>query len=259
MSDVQSGETDGQEPHGSRSSMFDDPVVRTMAFAAIGIVLLFLAAVVGALVTGVVEPKDAGPRTAADRDLLIAAEAAKRGGNNGSEWAPYVNALVANGELEKARITLDTARASAEATTTAPELELAEARLELAQDRYAQAVKAAERCMKGFEERQATRLAAGGDTADRARELGIESDYFAAALVKAYGHVGLSEWEEAIAMFDIYIREYPTASDILIDRGNAKVETKDKAGAEADFREALRYVPYDKEAKAGLERIGVSQ
>ena len=77
--------------------------------------------------------------------------------------------------------------------------------------------------------------------------------------MKAQALVELGRWKDAVAAFDIYIRENRTASDILIDRGNAKAELKDKAGAEKDFREALRYVPYDEEAKAGLKRIGVAQ
>src|SRR5574340_1231398 len=232
-----------------RTGMFRDPAVRVMTYLAIGLVILFLAMIVGALATGVVEPKGAGPRTAAERQLLTAAETAARGGATGAEWAPYINALVATGDLQKARVTLDTARASVNATATAPELELAEARLELAQKRYAQAAKAAETAMKGFEARQAARLAAGGNTASRAEELGIEADYYSAALVKAYAHVEAREWEDALTMFDVYIARYPTAADILVDRGNAKVELKDTAGAEKDFREALRFVPYDADAK----------
>jgi tetratricopeptide (TPR) repeat protein len=166
---------------------------------------------------------------------------------------------VATGDLQKARVTLDAARASVAATQTAPELELSEARLEFAQGRYQQAVRAGDAAMKGFEARQATRLAAGGDSASRAEELGIENDYYLAALVKAYSYGEMDQWNDAVEMFDVYITQHPTASDVLIDRGNAKAELKDNTGAEADFREALRFVPYDEEAKAGLERVGAVQ
>jgi Flp pilus assembly protein TadD len=57
----------------------------------------------------------------------------------------------------------------------------------------------------------------------------------------------------------VYIAKHASAADILVDRGNAKIGMGDKAGAEKDFREALRYVPYDEEAKAGLKKIGVAQ
>jgi hypothetical protein len=51
----------------------------------------------------------------------------------------------------------------------------------------------------------------------------------------------------------------PTASDVFVDRGYAKIELKDNAGAEKDFRTALRFVPYDQQAKDGLKKIGVAQ
>jgi tetratricopeptide (TPR) repeat protein len=113
--------------------------------------------------------------------------------------------------------------------------------------------------MKGYEARRAARLAASSDTTSQADYVAIEPDYYDAALVKAFAHVELGQWEDALEIFDLYIAQYPTSADILVDRGNAKAELNDKVGAEKDFREALRFVPYDKEAKAGLERIGAAQ
>ena len=238
------------------AGMFRDPVVRIMAYVALGLVVLFLATVVGAVVTGVLSPD--GARTAAERQLLIAAAAVKAPGAGGETWAPYIDALVANGELRKARVALSRARASV-VSTAAPDLDLAEARLLRAQKRYTQAAEAADKAMKGYAAEQAARVAAGGETATADEQVGLEENYYNAALVKAYAYVDLRRWKSAVGMFDIYISQFPTAADILVDRGNAKAAMKDKAGAEKDFREALRFVPYDKEAKAGLKRIGVAQ
>ena len=58
---------------------------------------------------------------------------------------------------------------------------------------------------------------------------------------------------------DAYIAENPQAADILVDRGEAKIELKDNAGAEADFRAALKFVPDDKRAIAGLAKIGATR
>ena len=113
--------------------------------------------------------------------------------------------------------------------------------------------------MKGYEAEYDARVALGGTTAAAAKSAGYGADYYNAALVKAYALVKLSRWKEAVAAFDIFMKTNPTASDVLIDRGNAKVELKDKAGAEKDFREALRFGPDNPEAKAGLKRIGVAQ
>jgi len=248
-------------PAPSGGGMFRDPVVRVMAYVALGMVILFLATVVGALVTGVVTPNSVrGPRTATERELMIATAALKAAGSRGEAWAPYVDALVAAGDFRAAKVALGRGRASlAETATGAPDLDLAEARLLAAQKRYDQVVGVADRAMKGYEAERDARAAAGSEASSTAKPAVLGENYYNAALVKAYAYVKLRRWKDAVELFDIYIIQYPTASDILIDRGNAKAAMKDKAGAERDFRAALRFVPYDEEAKAGLERIGVAK
>lgn len=243
---------------GPRSSTFRDPVVRIGTYVAIGLVILFLATVVGALVTGVVQPRTGGPRSAAERELLIAAAAAGPGAT-GEAWAPYVDALVANGDLRKARVALEAARASVVATATAPDLDLSEARLLSAEKRYEQATEAADKAMTGYVAERDARVAAAAGTAATAEQAALVDGYYYAALVRAYAYVELRQWKDAVGMFDVYLAQNPTAADILVDRGNAKAGMNDNAGAEKDFREALRFVPYDEEAKAGLKRIGVAQ
>ena len=243
-------------PAPTKAGVFGDPVVRFMAYVAIGLVILFLATTVGAILTGVFSPR--GARSSAERELLIAAAVATAPGATAEAWAPYVNALVSTGNLRKARAVLNRARVSVVATD-APDLDLAEARLLRAQKRYEQAAAMAEKAMKGYESERAARVAASAAATKPADPILLVEDYYNAALVKAYALIELRRWEDAVGMFDLYISRHPSAADILVDRGNAKAGMKDKAGAEKDFREALRFVPYDKDAKAGLKRIGVAQ
>jgi len=260
MSDVEPLASDAPENDAPQvatapsSGIFRDPVVRIMAYAAVGLVILFLATAVSALVTGVLRPNVV--RTAAERQALVASAAVQSGGT-GDAWAPYINALVAAGDLRQAQMTLDRARASVE-TTVAPNLDLAEGRLLTAQKRYEEAAEAAGRAMEGYVAQKEARMAARPETATADPVLLVPS-YYDAALVKAYACVELGRWGDAVEMFDLYIIQYPTAADILVDRGQAKVELGDNAGAEKDFREALRFVPYDQEAKDGLARIGAAQ
>ncbi len=255
-SDAPEGSTPQAAPAPARASMFQDPVVRVMTYVAIGLVVLFLATAVGAILTGVLSSN--GPRTAAERQLLIASAWANAQGARGEAWASYVDALVATGDLREARAVLDRARASV-VSTWVPDLDLSEARLLRAQKRYAEAAEAADKAMEGYVAEQAARVAASGETTSGAGQTEPGENYYNAALVKAYAFVELRRWKDAVGMFDIYISKNLTAADILVDRGNAKVGMKDTAGAEKDFREALRFVPYDKEAKAGLTRIGAAQ
>ncbi len=222
-----------------------DPVVRAMLYAALGLTILFLATVVGVLATGLMAPT--GPRSVAERELLEASARLNAAQATGETWAPYIQALVATGDLSGARLALSQARASVDTTVPLSDLDLAEARLLSARKDYGEAVSFADKAMKGY------KASAPPDS------LSYGADYDNAALVKAYALVELGRLKEAVAAFDIYIDENPTASDVLIDRGNAKARLNDKVGAERDFREALRFVPYDEEAKAGLKRIGVTE
>ena len=60
-------------------------------------------------------------------------------------------------------------------------------------------------------------------------------------------------------MFDVYLKEQPTAADVLVKRGTTKVEVGDEKGAEADFRAALKFIPDYQPALDGLEQIGASK
>jgi len=237
--------------------MFADPAVVRMAYIAAGLVILFLATVVGALATGVLSPT--GPRTARERQLQSAA-AAVSAGARGEAWTPYIDALVATGDLTQARVALGQARASVTGTMPVAGIDLSEARILSAEGRYADAVDMADKAMKGYQAELAAKLAALGGKATTAETTPmIRAGYYDAVLVKAYADVELKRYGDAVKAFDVYIKISPTASDILIDRGYAKIALNDKAGAEKDFREALKYVPYDADAKAGLKKIGVAQ
>ena len=242
-------------PSSRKRGLLADPVVRTMVYISLGLVILFLTTVVGVLVTGVAAPT--GPRSVAERQVLMALGSGQA--RAGAASAPYINALIAAGNLPAARVALSQARGSVSATTPVSDLDLSEARLLSADKQYENAVSLADKAMKGYKAKHDALVAKGGTTAEKAKSFGYGPDYYDAALVKAYALVELGRWKDAVAAFDIFISVNPTASDILIDRGNAKVELKDKAGAEKDFREALRFVPYDEEAKAGLKKIGVAQ
>jgi tetratricopeptide (TPR) repeat protein len=236
--------------------LFADPVVRFMVYASVGLVVLYLAAVVGVLGTGVTA--HTSPRTAAERELMLAS-ARITPETKGDAWAPYINTLIATGDYTGARATLVQARASAAATASVPGLDLAEARLAHATGDDDAAVVLADKAMKSYQATFDARVAKAKAEGTELSAVTPGENYYDAALLKAYALEKLGRWKDAIAMFDTYLKVNRTASDIFIDRGNAKIEVNDKTGAEKDFREALRFVPYDEEAKAGLKKIGVAE
>ncbi|MHB8760921.1 MAG: tetratricopeptide repeat protein [Coriobacteriia bacterium] len=237
------------------TGIFRDKVVRVMAYVAAGLVIAFLVTVVSALFTGVLVPS--GPRTVAEKDVAVAAAAIEAGSTDAAVWGRYMATLIAAEQYSRAQGVIDDARASLDDSATA-EFTIAEARLHYAKGRYEDAVEAAEAAQKQISEQYEAALAGGGERARLARLDGLHANHGAAALIKAYSYEALGEWGKAIEQFDAYLESTPSAADILIDRGLAKIETGDTPGAEADLRAALAFLPDDREALDGLASIGVT-
>lgn len=237
-------------------SMFRDPLVRTMAFIASGLVILFLVTVVSVLVTGITT--SSGPRTQTERQVAVAGAAVKAGSTDPAQWGEYIAALIGNGQYATARDVISRGRASVDDSGTA-DFGLAEARLAAAQKDYEGAIAAADKTMKQADKAYQAKIVAGGTTGRSAKAQGLPENYYDAVLIKAYAYRDLRKWDKAIAMFDLYIGKNPSAADILVDRGNAKIDAGDRAGAEKDFRTALTYVPDSQDALAGLTKIGASK
>lgn len=239
-----------------KQGMAQDPVVRGMALASIGLVILFLSMILGGLLMGVSAPD--GPRTVEERTVIVSRAAVTQGTSDTGLWGTYIAALIDNGDYRVAERTIQEARESMSESTTA-EFTLSEARLFRAQGKYQEAITLADKAMKMIADDVQRRLAAGGPQAQVAKIDGNHENYYEAALLKAYSYQELGQWDEAVESFDVYIGWKRGAADILVDRGNAKVEAGDSEGAEEDFKQALKFIPDSEEAKAGLARIGVSQ
>lgn len=242
-------------PAKRRPGMMQDPVVRRMAFAAAALVVLFLATIVGVLVSGVTTPS--GPRTLAERDAAVSGAAVLQGSTDVSVWGDYIAALIASGQTGRARDVIAQGRESVDDSMTA-EFSLAEARLHVAQKDYDAAIEVAETGKKQIQDEHDAAVAGGGEKAQRARIEGLHENYYLLCILEADAYVELGEWASAIEQYDIYIARNAGAADILVDRGNAKIEIKDIEGAEADFRKALSFIPDDAGALAGLEKIGAA-
>ena len=233
--------------------MMQDPIVRRLIYVAVGLIVASLVMVLGVILSGVTAPT--GPRTLVENELAVAGEAVRSGKASATQWGDYITALVANGRYGQAQGVLDDAKSSIDDSATAV-LAVAEVRLLNAQEDYKASIAVANKAQKDADAAYKRALGAGGQKALTAKLDGLPEEWFVLALLKADAYKALGDWKMVLKELDVYITEYPQAADILIDRGNAKVELKDNAGAEKDFRKALRFVPDDKEALAGLKKIG---
>lgn len=239
-----------------RAGIMADPLVRRMVYASVGLVILFLVAVLSVLATGVIAPT--GPRTLAEKEIAVGRAAVSEGTTDTAVWGGYIAALVNNGDYSRARRVIQDGRASVSESSTA-EFTLGEARLLNAQGDYQGAIEAADEVMTILDADLEARIAAGGLVKDRALISGQHENYFVAALLKAYAYESLGEWEQAIESFDIYIERNKGAADILVDRAEAKIEAGDIEGAEEDYRTSLKFIPDNEEALAGLDKIGAER
>jgi len=240
----------------ARPSIFRDPAVVKMMWVAIGLVVLFLASVLGVVATGLLA--NTGPRTLAEKELAVASQAVQGGTRDAAVWGEYIVGLINTEQYGRAERAIADARSSSNDSATA-EFTLDEARLFAAKDDPQAAIKAADKAMKAIEVAHKKALGASGYVAKAAEVSGLHENYYTATLIKAYAYRDLKQYAKAIEMFDVFITKNAGAADVLIDRGNVKIDAGDKKGAEKDFKTALKFMPGNDEALAGLKKIGATQ
>jgi len=237
-----------------KRSMFRDPVVRTMAWVAAGLVALYLAGVASALIFGIIG-NDA-PRTRAEQ-ALFAAEARVQAGEADVETiASFAAALIDVGQYSRAQRVIDEGLETVDQSRGA-ELTVEQARLHLGRQDFDAAVTTADEAQEIINATYEQELAGSG--ASQSSAYGRPDSYYLSLLIEAEAYTSLGDSESAIAAYDEYLDELTTASNIYVKRGELKLEVGDAAGAEEDFNAALRFVPDDEAALAGLEKIGADQ
>jgi tetratricopeptide (TPR) repeat protein len=242
---------------GSSPQRTSDPVVRWLTFVILGVIILWLVGMLSAMMFGLLTPAKA-PRTSTEAQLLTLSGQVDSGKATPQVYSQYVSVLIDAGQFSRAQESLNTALKSAK--TDKSYLYAQQARLALAQKDYQGAVQAADKAMaeaqkelKAFMDenvRNNRRADAGAK---------VPQSYGIAALSKAEALLGSKDYANAVKAFDIYLKGSPTDSDVLVRRGTTKVQIGDKAGAEKDFREALKFIPDYQPALDGLKQIGAAQ
>jgi tetratricopeptide (TPR) repeat protein len=244
-----------EEAHAGPSLM-DDPTIRILTVALLGVIALFLVAVVSALVMGLLSPPTA-PRTLLEKSLSVYGAQVKAGKADTATWAAYIGALIDANQLTEARTVLDKALKSVTSERSA--ILLQEARLEYALKDFPASVKAAEAARLDAEKQQAARLAelkVKGINEKPANVL--PPPWFPAVHQKADALVQMGEDAQAIEAYSLYLTLSPADSTILVARGEVELKIGDASSAERDFRAALKYIPDYQPALDALEKMGAT-
>lgn len=228
-----------------------DPVVRRLGLVAILIVALWLSGVVTALFTGVLTSE--APRTSVERALGVYEAEVAAGTMTAEKWADYINVLTAAGQYGKAQQTVETALAAF--PDSASLIILEQARLHVARGEYDAAVTAAEDAITAARQEIEVVKAEAAKKGVPFTQERLEQEE-TAVLLTAEVYEEMGDSARAIEQYTTYLTYQPAAANIYVRRADVKAEVGDTEGAEADYREALRFVADDPAALAGLERIG---
>jgi hypothetical protein len=76
-------------------------------------------------------------------------------------------------------------------------------------------------------------------------------------MAKAYE--GTGKFSDALKSYDEYLKNNAIDTDARIARANIKLKLGDTAGAQADFKATLTYIPGDQRAMDGLKKIGAGK
>jgi tetratricopeptide (TPR) repeat protein len=247
---------------GRRPSMWDDRRVRTLAIVATVIAILYLATIVSLLYYGFLGGTG-GPRSALERDVMVAESIVRseEASATAEQWQDYVSALIADSQYATAQRVISEVNANglvdqsrgANMLYCAARLQRAQGSPEQALDTFTEVMAVTDEAFRAELERPDD----GGPNWAVAE--GRHGNYYLSALAKAAIHEELGQWDGAIEMLDIFLEGNPLAAGVIADRGRMKAQAGDIAGAEADYREALRYVPDLEDALQGLRDIGVDE
>jgi len=238
----------------NRDSIMADPVVRAMAFIALGLIVLYLVAVVSALLTGILG--SAEPRTQLERDMQYYEQKVKEDPSNTANWRQYAFTLIAAKQYSRADAVIGRAEKSVDDTATA-DVAIARAQLQFEQKHYDKCIETCDAIQQSLDEYYQEQRKTPGTPIYLGAP--VSENYYSSLLLEAESFGAKNEPEQAIECLDEFLKDKPRASDVLTRRGAFKAEAGDTAGAEADYREALKYLPGDPAALNGLKAIGVEQ
>ncbi len=242
-----------------KRSMWEDRRVRAMGIGALVLVILYLLTVISALYMGLLTPT--APRTVAERDVMAWESATRAEDATIEHWQSYILALIADSQYQRARTMIEQVDANgALDQSRGANMLYCTGVLYTAQGRYDEALDAFTEVMELTRAAYEEELQRGdAEGPNWAMAFGIHDNYYFSATSKAAIYREQSRWAEGIEMLDVYLEDNPQAAGILVDRAYLKTQMGDLEGAEADYREALRYVPDFEEAREGLQEIGAGE
>lgn len=231
----------------------DDRVVRGLAWAAYGIVIVIVTLTVWVYVAGIAVPQV--PRTALERELFMLEKVTAERPGSARAWADYAYALIVAERYAAAERVLD--EATENVGDQSPELLIQRGRLAAAQGDADTAVDFWQRTIDAvdtFRADELKRLAEKGIVPDKRS---VKGDVKAAAArLAGDAKAKAGEPQDAIDYYTISLTEEGGDADVYVARGQQHLKLGETVKARSDFKRALVLVPGMQSAKDGLAEVG---
>jgi len=233
-----------------------DPVTRWLLWGIVAVLLMLAALIAYALMTGSFS-NSGTPRTAEEDALLTTAQAIRANPKDGQQYAIRAETLHTLGRKAEAYQVLSQGE-SVVATAEPALLYILRTRTSLlnADGKYVEAEKVGHAAMTasddylGLQGLALARKSVTNIDQNLRKTMSVDT-----AIQLAAAYMGEKKYAKAIEMYTYSLKLDPLAADVMSLRGTAYLVSGDKVKAKADFVEALKYLPDDSGALAGMKQL----
>ena len=237
---------------GQRGSIWGDPVTRILILAIGFVIVGGLMTLAGMLVLGVI-PLNPSPSNIATAQLSND-QAVLKSQPTADNWGSLIVALGQSGRMAEAQQQLAAAQKAKLDVTRNQAILYAEAQLLIMQKKYTEALPILEQVRTKLREAYEKELKTGGLDQNWAITYGMPTNHYDATLDIARIYQTQGKNKEALDMLNYYLKGNPMEAGVFIDRADLKYTMGDFKGAVADYQQALKYLPDNKEAQDGLKK-----
>jgi tetratricopeptide (TPR) repeat protein len=235
-----------------------DPVAVTLWMSIGIVVILALVTVVAGILMNVMGT--GAPKTMDEFTLTATRARIDAGSKDGSDWVNYILALTKDGQYQEAQDWIDQGNRTLKNQEVSADMLYVQANLYVAQGQLDKALRTADQGLKiikathdaAYEKWKKTQVPTEA-------AVSLHANYWELLLLKANAYEKKKDWKNAVKAYDTYLAEKTMAATVFTQRGVDKEKMGDKKGAEADFRQTLKFIPDNAEALAGLKRIGAGK
>jgi len=231
-----------------------DPASATLVFAIALVIIAALLGAVFAVINGTVS-LGKHPPTTMQQALVLQAKGVVKTDNDANGYQQLILSQVDQGDLAGAQVTLQQAIRQKFDLTQTQMVDFSQAYIYQNSGRSDNAVKLYQQVMANLMKAYEAEKAKGGDT-NWAIAYGVPDNYYLSAYQLATIFQAKKDYTTVVKYLTIYLGNKTTTTDAsaLVSRGNAYLELGQKDKAKQDFQNALKYIPDDADATAGLKK-----